>query len=65
MTEWVRETGGFQNDGDGAVDLKDIHNLKGKSYVLFSRNVEDFKPGRQYLKDPERSALRRLGKKPG
>ena len=30
--------------------LKNIYNLKIESYVLFSRNFEDFKPGRQQLK---------------
>ena len=33
-----------------SVDFRSIYNLKVESYVLFSRNFEDFMPGRQQLK---------------
>ena len=33
-----------------SVDCKNIHNLKVKSYVLFSGNFEDFRPRRQHFK---------------
>ena len=54
-------SGGFQRDGDRAVELKGVYNLKGKSYVLFSRDVEDFKPGRQYLKGPWENCSEEVG----
>ena len=47
------------------VSLKNSHNLKVESYVLFSRNFQDLNPGGSISSSLERTAPGRQGKKPG
>ena len=41
---------------------KNIYNLKVKSYILFDRNFEDFKPGRQHINFKQFSTFLCMGR---
>ena len=62
---YTQRTAGEVRAHLSGVDLKNNHNLKFESYVLFSGNFRISSSGDSVSSNPERTALRQRGEEPG